>query len=90
MANGGSGVRGANGVREAKFASGQAVWVRLPVGLGVQYDFVAWVVRVLPPAAAGQAPRYELQGPARERYLDVEEAWLSTSRPTASLLGDGR
>ncbi len=84
MASGGSGVSG------AKFAVGQAVWVRLPVGLGVQYDFVAWVVRVLPPAGAGQAPRYELQGPARERYLDVEEAWLSTSRPTASLLGDGR
>jgi hypothetical protein len=77
-------------VSGARFAVGQAVWVRLPVGLGVQYDFVAWVVRVLPPAAAGQAPRYELQGPARERYLDVEEAWLSTSRPTASLLGDGR
>ncbi len=64
----------ANGVREAKFASGQAVWVQLPVGLGVQYDFVAWVVRALPPAATRQAPRYELQGPARERYLDVEEA----------------
>ena len=81
----------ANGVSGARFAVGQAVWVRLSVGLGVQYDFVAWVVRVLPPsAAAGQAPRYELQGPARERYLDVEEAWLSTSRPTASLLGDGR
>ncbi len=78
------------GVREAKFAVGQAVWVRLPVGLGVQYDFVGWVVRVVPPAATGQAPHYELQGPARERYLDVEEAWLSTSRPTASLLGDGR
>jgi hypothetical protein len=84
MANGASGVSG------ARFAVGQAVWVRLPVGLGVQYDFVAWVVRVLPPAAAGQPPRYELQGPARERYLDVEEAWVSTSRPTASLLGDGR
>jgi hypothetical protein len=87
MANGVNGVREVSG---AKFASGQAVWVRLPVGLGVQYDFVAWVVRVLPPAAAGQAPRYELQGPARERYLDVEEGWLSTSRPTAPLLGDGR
>jgi len=81
---------GVSGVREARFAPGQAVWVRLPVGLGVQYDSVAWVVRVLPPSAAGQPPRYELQGPARERYLDVEEAWVSTSRPTASLSGDGR
>jgi hypothetical protein len=60
------------------------VWVRLPVGLGVQYDLVAWVVRVLPPAAPGKPSRYELQGPARERYLDVEEAWLSTSRLGAS------
>ncbi len=84
MANGMSRVSG------ARFAVGQAVWVRLPVGLGVQYDFVAWVVQVLPAAAAGQSPRYELQRPARERYLDVEEAWLSTSRPTATLLEDGR
>jgi hypothetical protein len=84
MANRGDGMGG------ARFVPGQAVWVRLPIGLGVQYDFVAWVVRVVPPAATGQRPRYELQGPARERYLDVEEAWLSTSRPTASPLGDGR
>jgi hypothetical protein len=80
MANGTSGPCGDRGT---KFAAGPAVWVRLPVGLGVQYDFVAWVVRVMPPAAPGK-PRYELQGPACERYLDVEEAWLSTSRLGAS------
>jgi hypothetical protein len=78
----------AHGTLGAKFAAGQAVWVRLPVGLGVRYDFVAWVVRVLPPAGPGKPPRYEQQGPARECYLDVEEAWLSTSRPAASLLGE--
>ena len=64
------------------FAIGQAVWVKLPLEFGVEYEFVAWVLRVL-----SNEPRqpilYEVQGAVRERYT-VQEEWLSTQRPTSS------
>jgi hypothetical protein len=69
------------------FAVGQAVWVRLPLEFGVEYEFVAWVLRVLA-SEPGQQIRYEVQGAVRERYT-VQEAWLSTQRPASSSVVDG-
>jgi hypothetical protein len=69
------------------FAIGQAVWVKLPLEFGVEYECVAWVLRVL-----ANEPRqpilYEVQGTVRERYT-VQEEWLSTQRPTSSSVVDG-
>jgi hypothetical protein len=49
------------------FAIGQAVWVKLPLEFGVEYEFVAWVLRVLS-TQPGQPILYEVQGAVRERY----------------------
>jgi hypothetical protein len=69
------------------FAVGQAVWVKLPLEFGVEYEFVAWVLRVLS-NEPGQPILYEVQGAVRERYT-VQEDWLSTQRPTSSSVVDG-
>jgi hypothetical protein len=69
------------------FAVGQAVWVKLPLEFGVEYEFVAWVLRVLS-NDPGQPILYEVQGAVRERYT-VQEDWLSTQRPTSSSVADG-
>ena len=69
------------------FAIGQAVWVKLPLEFGVEYEFVAWVLRVLS-TEPGQPILYEVQGAVRERYT-VQEEWLSTQRPTSSSVVDG-
>jgi hypothetical protein len=58
------------------------VWVKLPLEFGVEYQFVAWVLRVLP-TELGQRILYEVQGAVRERYT-VQEGWLSTHRPMSS------
>jgi hypothetical protein len=69
------------------FAIGQAVWVKLPLEFGVEYEFVAWVLRVLS-TEPGQPILNEVQGAVRERYT-VQEEWLSTQRPTSSSVVDG-
>jgi hypothetical protein len=69
------------------FALGQAVWVKLPLEFGVEYEFVAWVLRLLS-TEPGQPILYEVQGAVRERYT-VQEAWLSTQRPHSSSTVDG-
>ena len=69
------------------FMVGQAVWVRLPLEFGVEYEFVAWVLRVLS-TEPGQPVLYEVQGAVRERCT-VQEEWLSTQRPTSSSVVDG-
>jgi hypothetical protein len=69
------------------FAIGQAVWVKLPLEFGVEYEFVAWVLRVLA-TEPDQPILYEVQGAVRERYT-VQEEWLSTQRPTSSVVVDG-
>ena len=69
------------------FAVGQAVWVKLPLEFGVEYEFVAWVLRVLA-SEPGQPILYEVQGAVRERYT-VQEEWLSTQRLTSSSVVDG-
>src|SRR5262249_38663927 len=68
--------------REPAFAVGQAVWVKLPLEFGVEYEFVAWVLRVLA-NEPGQPILYEVQGAVRERY-SVQEEWRSTQRLTSS------
>jgi hypothetical protein len=74
-----------NQSRTPAFAVGQAVWVKLPLEFGVQYDFVASVLRVLS-NEPGQPIFYEVQGAVRERYT-VQEEWLSTRRrPSASVV----
>ena len=73
--------------RTPAFALGQAVWVKLPLEFGVEYEFVAWVLRILS-AEPGQPILYEVQGAVRERYT-VQEEWLSTQRPTSSSVVDG-
>jgi hypothetical protein len=73
--------------QEPAFAVGQAVWVKLPLEFGVEYEFVAWVLHVLS-AEPGQPILYEVQGAVRERYT-VQEEWLSTQRPTSSSVVDG-
>ena len=73
--------------QEPAFAIGQAVWVKLPLEFGVEYEFVAWVLRVLS-NEPGQPILYEVQGAVRERYT-VQEEWLSTQRPSSSSVGDG-
>jgi len=69
------------------FAVGQAVWVKLPLEFGVEYEFVAWVLGVLS-NEPGQPILYEVQGAVRERYT-VQEEWLSTQRPTSASVIDG-
>jgi hypothetical protein len=69
------------------FAIGQAVWVKLPLEFGVEYEFVAWVLRVFA-TEPGQPILYEVQGAVRERYT-VQEEWLSTQRPASSSAVDG-
>jgi hypothetical protein len=73
--------------QQPAFAIGQAVWVKLPLEFGVEYEFVAWVLRVLA-SEPGQPILYEVQGAVRERYT-VQEEWLSTQRPTSSSVVDG-
>jgi hypothetical protein len=75
------------GQQQPAFATGQAVWVKLPLEFGVEYEFVAWVLRVLS-SETGQPILYEVQGAVRERYT-VQEEWLSTQRPTSSSVVDG-
>ena len=79
--------QGNNHPRTPAFAAGQAVWVKLPLEFGVEYEFVAWVLRVLS-NELGQPILYEVQGAVRERYT-VQEEWLSTHRPTSSSAVDG-
>jgi hypothetical protein len=75
------------GQQAPAFAVGQAVWVKLPLEFGVEYEFVAWVLRVLS-KEPGQPILYEVQGAVRERYT-VQEEWLSTQRFTSSSIVDG-
>ena len=75
------------GPQTPAFVVGQAVWVKLPLEFGVEYEFVAWVLHVLS-AEPGQPILYEVQGAVRERYT-VQEEWLSTQRPTNSSVVDG-
>ena len=73
--------------RTPKFAPGQAVWVKLPLEFGVEYDFVASVLQVLA-NEPGRPIFYEVQGAVRERYT-VQEEWLSTQRRASSSVVEG-
>lgn len=79
--------QGHNPPQTAKFAVGQAVWVKLPLEFGVEYEFVASVLRVLS-NEPGFPIFYEVQGAVRERYT-VQEEWLSTHRRASSSVVEG-
>jgi hypothetical protein len=76
-----------NQSKTPQFAVGQAVWVKLPLEFGVEYEFVASVLRVLS-NEPGRPIFYEVQGAVRERYT-VQEEWLSTHRRASSSVIEG-
>jgi len=71
----------------ATFASGQSVWVRLPLELGIYYEFVGRVVRALP-VVPGEPRRYEVAGLMEGQPYIVEEGWLSPQPSTGPRAAD--
>jgi hypothetical protein len=79
--------QGHNASEPPKFAVGQAVWVKLPLEFGVEYDFVASVLRALS-NEPGRPIFNEAQGAVRKRYT-VQEEWLSTQRRASASVVEG-
>jgi hypothetical protein len=73
----------------AGFVSGQSVWVRLPLELGIYYEFAGTVVRVLP-AMPGEPRHYEVEGAIQGQRYFVEEGWLAPQGPVGVVRGGGK